>query len=87
MRRRRDHLDDALRTLAEAGLSTRDAAVVLCIPRGSVITRARIAAIPFQGANRPGPGCSSDQARKGWETRRRKGWKAGPRFNNVWHAR
>lgn len=65
-------LDDALRTLAEAGLSKRQAALVLGMPKGSVITRARLAHIQFNGPAFIGGGCNSAQALKGWETRRQR---------------
>ena len=67
-------LTEALRILADIGLSKSQAAKVLGMPKGSVITRARIAGITFNGPRVVGPGCTSDQARKGWETRRSRSW-------------
>lgn len=67
-------LIEAIRILARVGLSKSQAAVVLGMPKGSLITRARIAGITFNGPRKIGPGCTSEQARKGWETRRARAW-------------
>lgn len=59
-----------LRALAQAGLSTAQAAGLLGVTRNTVIGRARDRGIRFHGAPFIGGGCNSEQARRGAETRR-----------------
>ncbi len=59
-----------LRALAAAGLSARQAAGLLGVTRNTVIGRARDRGVAFRGPCRPGTGCNSEQALRGWATRR-----------------
>jgi hypothetical protein len=79
-------MEDALRILADVGCSKRDAATILGMPLGSVITRARRAGIRFGAEMRPGPGCDSDAAARGWETRRARSWSWSRPVGSVRHA-
>lgn len=67
-------MSEAVRTLAEVGLSQAQAATVLTMTRNQVAGIARDAHIRFEGAYRVGPGCNSEAALRGWDTRRERGW-------------
>jgi hypothetical protein len=61
---------ERLRALAAAGLSLAQAAQRLGVTRNTVIGRARDRGVRFNGPQFVGGGCNSDQALKGWATRR-----------------
>jgi len=59
-----------LQPLAEAGLSTRGAALLLGLTRNAVIGRARDCGVRFDGPRPKTGGCNREQALQGWATRR-----------------
>jgi hypothetical protein len=59
-----------LAALAAEGLSMAQAARALDLTRNAVVGRARDLGVRFQGAPVIGGGCNSEQARRGWQTRR-----------------
>lgn len=76
-RRRIDYEAERARLapLAAAGLSARAAGLLLGLTKNTVLARGRACGITFRGEPVPAPGCNSDQARKGWATRRARGWR------------
>ncbi len=76
-----------LAPLAAAGLSARGAALLLGLTKNTVLGRARACGIQFAARPTPGPGCNSDQARKGWATRRAQGWTRPEAVQLVRHVR
>ncbi len=82
----RDLMAEAIRILADVGLSTADAGRVLGLTRNQVASRARVAGITFSGAYRPGPGCNRAQAAQGWATRRKRDWTWARSVPSVSHV-
>ncbi|MFZ5719238.1 MAG: hypothetical protein ACOY5Y_07190 [Pseudomonadota bacterium] len=73
-------LASVLLPLAGAGFSAAQAAARLGVTRNTVIGVARDYGVAFAGAQVPGPGCDPAAARRGWATRRARGWTpAAPR--------
>ncbi|MDP1642751.1 MAG: hypothetical protein Q8L59_11255 [Phenylobacterium sp.] len=61
---------ERLQALADLGLSQRQAAALLGVTKNTVTGRARDCGVRFQAPPFRGGGCNSQQARKGWATRR-----------------
>ncbi|WP_309628766.1 hypothetical protein [Brevundimonas sp.] len=59
-----------LQPLADAGLSTAGAALLLGVTRNTVIGRARDCGVRFDGPRPKTGGCNREQALRGWATRR-----------------
>lgn len=59
-----------LQALADKGLSQGQAAALLGVTRNTVGGRARDCGVRFHGPIFRGGGCNSEQALKGWTTRR-----------------
>lgn len=59
-----------LQLLADAGLSTAGAALLLGVTRNTVIGRARDCGVRFNGPRPKTGGCNREQALRGWATRR-----------------
>lgn len=59
-----------LQPLADAGLSTAGAALLLGVTRNTVIGRARDCGVRFNGPRPKTGGCNREQALQGWSTRR-----------------
>lgn len=84
--RERRLLAEAIRTLADIGLSITDVGVVLGMTRGQVASYASRAGVTFQASHRPGTGGTPESAQRGWETRRARGWTWDRAVDPVRHA-
>lgn len=73
-RRWQDHEHRALERLAADGASLRQAARALGVTKNMAAGRARKLGLDFCGPLHIGGGCTSAQARQGWQTRRALGW-------------